>query len=165
MKRIFPVILFLFIMILPWGLNSCNESNCALETVPSAHFDFLSSDKHQALALTSAVTVSASTMVRDNIVYDTVYNAMSNLKSLSLPLSYSTKTTYIIHYTDLLMDKIEVTHKPKPFVSEVECGVLMYHEIENIEYTRNVLDSIVIVNKDITNEEKTNFHIYYTIAE
>lgn len=165
MRKAIPIILFLIIMAMPLGLGSCNESNCMLETVPSARFDFLSSDKHLPLALTSTITVSASTMVRDNIEYDTVYNAISDVKSLSLPLSYSNKTTYIIHYTDLLMDKIEVTHRPIPFVSEIECGVLMFHEIESIQYTTNALDSVVIVNKDITNEERTNFHIYYTIAE
>ena len=165
MKKTISFILFLFTIAISLGLNSCSESNCALGTVPAAHFDFLSSDKHQPLALTSEITVSASTMIRDSIEYDTIYNAISNINSLSLPLSYSTKTTYIIHYTDLLMDKIEVTHRPIPFVSEIECGVLIFHEIEDIQYTTNALDSIVIVNKEITNEERTNFHIYYTIAE
>lgn len=42
---------------------------------------------------------------------------------------------------------------------------MMFYQVENINYTTNSLDSVVIVNPDINNEEKKNFNIYYTIRE
>ena len=42
---------------------------------------------------------------------------------------------------------------------------MMFHEVENKRYTTNVLDSVVHVNPQIDNEEKTNFYIYYRTAD
>jgi hypothetical protein len=36
--------------------------------------------------------------------------------------------------------------------------------VENIRYTTNALDSVKLINPEITNEEKVNFHIYYRVA-
>ena len=80
---------------------------------------------------------------------------------MSVPLSYTDQTTYVIHYTEMMRDTIEVKHKNIPFVSDVECPSLMFFEVENIRYTTNALDSIKLVNPKITNEERINFNIYY----
>ena len=85
------------------------------------------------------------------------------MSSFSLPLSYTSKTTYTIHYNEKLKDVIEITHRNIPFISDIECGTMMFYQVENINYTTNSLDSVVIVNPDINNEEKRNFNIYYTI--
>ena len=41
----------------------------------------------------------------------------------------------------------------------------MFHEVESMRYTTNVLDSVVLVNPNIDNEEKTNFNIYYRVTD
>ena len=181
MKK-YPLILLLFGITLI-GLNSCNDDNCSLTTTSAATFDLLSNNNHSSIALTEAVTITASTIadvtvrdtlpdgsivdriVKDSILNNTVYNAEKGLKNLKIPLSYSTKTTVTIQYTELLKDEIEIKHRPIPFVSDINCGVLMFHQIEDIKYTTNALDSIVVVNPKVTNEETANFHIYYTVAE
>ncbi|EPT33888.1 DUF6452 family protein [Phocaeicola abscessus] len=183
MKKIIPILIVLWSVAAIGGLNSCSEDNCPTTTTSVAYFDFLNSDTHSPLSLTSTVTVTASKMmdvivkdtlsngtiveriVKDSIVNDTVYNAESKLSNLSLPLSYSTKTTYTIQYTDLMRDVIELTHRPIPFVSDIACGVLMFYEIEDLKYTTNALDSIALVNPNINNEKTTNFHIYYTVPK
>lgn len=182
MKRYIIIFVLLSVTVLV-GLNSCNDDNCSLTTTSVATFDFLSSNSHSAVTLTDTVTVTASTIaditvhdtlpdgsvvdriVKDSILNDTVYNAERGLSSLKTPLSYSTKTTITVQYTGLLKDEIQIKHRPIPFVSDINCGVLMYYQIEDIKYTTNALDSIIIVNPKVTNEETINFHIYYTIAE
>lgn len=84
---------------------------------------------------------------------------------MSLPLSYTSQTTFVMHYSETLCDTIELTHKNLPFVSNIECGTLMFHEVESMRYTTNVLDSVVLVNPNIDNEEKTNFNIYYRVTD
>ena len=103
--------------------------------------------------------------MKDSVLTDTIYNKESDLSSFSLPLSYTSKTTYTIHYNEKLKDVIEITHRNIPFISDIECGTMMFYQVENINYTTNSLDSVVIVNPDINNEEKKNFNIYYTIRE
>ena len=90
---------------------------------------------------------------------DTVFNKAESY--MSVPLSYTDRTTYVIHYTETMRDTIEVKHRNIPFASDIECPVMMFYEVENLRYTTNALDSIQLVNPKITNEETINFNIYY----
>ncbi|WP_455673585.1 DUF6452 family protein [Phocaeicola sp.] len=183
MKRIAPVIILLFLAVSGFLLHGCSDSNCPLNTVAYAHFDFLSSTNHVALKWDTTLTITGytqadvivkdtledgtikETVVKDSILNDTLYNKERGLSSLSLPLSYTAKTTYVIHYSKKLQDVIEVTHRNIPFISDIECGTMMFYQVESVKYTTNSLDSVVIVNPNIDNEEKKNFNIYYTIRE
>ena len=182
MKKL-PIIILLFLTASGYLWQGCSESDCPLSTTSLAHFDLLSSDSHSSVKLTSEVTITGTTVadvtvkdtlpdgtitdkvVKDSVLTDTIYNKESDLSSFSLPLSYTSKTTYTIHYNEKLKDVIEITHRNIPFISDIECGTMMFYQVENINYTTNSLDSVVIVNPDINNEEKRNFNIYYTIRE
>ena len=163
MKKL-PIIILLFLTASGYLWQGCSESDCPLSTTSLAHFDLLSSDSHSSVKLTSEVTITDK-VVKDSVLTDTIYNKESDLSSFSLPLSYTSKTTYTIHYNEKLKDVIEITHRNIPFISDIECGTMMFYQVENINYTTNSLDSVVIVNPDINNEEKRNFNIYYTIRE
>jgi hypothetical protein len=41
----------------------------------------------------------------------------------------------------------------------------MYYQIESLRYTTNALDSVVLINPKVTNEETTNFNIYYRTSD
>lgn len=183
MKKILPIIIVMLLAASGCIWYGCGESDCPLSTVSVAHFSLLSSTNHASLEFTSEVTITGETtadvtvketlpdgtvidkVVKDSVLTDTIYNKEAGLTSLSLPLSYTTKTTYTIHYDEKLKDVIEVTHRAIPFISDIECGTMMFYKVEGIKYTTNSLDSVVIVNPDINNEEKNNFNIYYTLNE
>ena len=93
---------------------------------------------------------------------DTVFNQAESY--MSVPLSYTDRTTYVIHYTETMRDTIELKHKSLPFVSDIECPAMMFFEVEDVRYTTNALDSVKLVNPKITNEERINFYIYYRAA-
>ena len=156
MKKL-PIIILLFLTASGYLWQGCSESDCPLSTTSLAHFDLLSSDSHSSVKLTSEVTITGTT-VTDVTVKDTLPNG-------TITLSYTSKTTYTIHYNEKLKDVIEITHRNIPFISDIECGTMMFYQVENINYTTNSLDSVVIVNPDINNEEKRNFNIYDTIRE
>ena len=145
MKKL-PIIILLLLTASGYFWQGCSESDCPLSTTLP---DGTITDK----------------VVKDSVLTDTLYNKESDLSSFSLPLSYTSKTTYTIHYNEKLKDVIEITHRSIPFISDIECGAMMFYQVENINYTTNSLDSVVIVNPDINNEEKKNFNIYYTIRE
>jgi hypothetical protein len=142
------------------SLTGCNDNNCPLTTISYAHFDFYGSTSKKAVSWTNAMTVAGYPM-DDEELTDTIYNAESRLSSLSLPLSYTEQTTFVLHYTDLMKDVITVKHHNIPYVSDIECGTMMFYKIESIDYTTNAIDSIVVKNADINNEEKQNFIIYF----
>lgn len=161
MKKIpFYILLFIGICCLTQG---CGESECPLTTTSYAHFDFLDSKTHAAVGFTQGVTVTGISQVDGETLEDTLFNLAQS--SMSLPLSYTDRTTYVMHYSETLRDTIEVTHKNIPFVSDIECGTLMHYHVEGLRYTTNALDSVVLINPEITHEERKNFNVYYRTAE
>ena len=140
-----------------WGCS--NEAECPPSSVSLARFEFLDSKTHAAVKLTNGATVTGFTSINDSIETDTVFNKAESY--MTVPLSYTDRTTYVIHYTENMRDTIELMHKSHPFVSDIDCPALLFFDVEDIRYTTNALDSIKLVNPNITNEEKINFHIYY----
>ncbi len=144
-------------------IGSCGESDCSLSTISYARFDFLDSKTHKTVALTNGATVTGTINKDNTLITETVFNQATNY--MSVPLSYTNQTTYVVNYSETLRDTIELTHKNIPFVNDIECGTLMFYEIESLRYTTNVLDSVTLVNPEINNEEKKNFNIYYRTAD
>lgn len=138
------------------------DTNCPLSSVSVARFDFRDSKTHAAVQLTNGATVTGIALVDGELDIDTVFNRAQNY--MSVPLSYTDRTTYVIHYTETMRDTIELTHRNIPFVSNIECPTMMFYEVEDIRYTTYALDSIKLVNPQITNEERINFNIYYRAA-
>ncbi len=140
--------------------SGCGESNCPLTTQSFARFDFMDNETHQSVALSPAFDVTGTIVTEEGeTLSNVVFNDASS--TMSLPLGYTTKTTFTLHYTETMTDVIEVMHKNIPYLENIECGTVMHHIVEDVKYTTNHLDSIVIVNPEINNEEKRNFIIYY----
>ena len=166
MKRTAYTLLSALVLMGTVILHSCSgDSDCSLSTQSQAHFSFLSSASHSPIKWTVPITVSRTVSFNGEEKTDTIINKEKNLSALRLPLSYTEKTVFTIHYNEKIQDVIQVTHKNIPYVTDLECGTMMFHHIDDLAYTTNALDSIVLVNPDVNNEEKQNFTIYYTIDE
>lgn len=175
MRRL-PFITILLLSLI-FILNGCNNTNCPLNTVAFAHFEFLNSSDHKQYSMADNVTITGFTIadvtikdtlddetevtkiVKDSLLNDTLFNRPKT--NMSLPLSYNSKTTYVIHYNEKMKDTIVVEHTNIPYLENIDCGTMMFYKVNSISYTTNSLDSIVMVNPDINNEEKINFYIYY----
>ena len=155
--------IFLFPFLLLVLLTGCSsEADCPLNSISLARFNFLDSQTHAGVKLTNGATVTGITVSDGKAEVDTVFNKAESY--MTVPLSYTDQTTYVIHYTETMRDTIELKHKNRPFVSDIECPAMMFFKVEDIRYTTNALDSVKLVNPEITNEEKVNFHIYYRAA-
>ena len=153
-------------MVLLAGLSfqACEgEPECPLTTTSVARFNFLDSKLHKPVSFKNAVTVTGIAIENGTMEIDTVFNMAQDY--MSVPLSYTDKTTYVIHYTETMRDTIELKHKNIPFVSDIACGAMMFYNVESMRYTTNALDSVIIVNPRITNEETTNFNIFYRSSD
>jgi hypothetical protein len=138
------------------------EPECPLNSTSLARFEFLDSKTHAAVKITNRATVTGTIWMDGTAETDTVFNQAESY--MSVPLSYTDRTTYVIHYTETMRDTIELKHQNIPFVSDIECPAIMYFDVEEVRYTTNALDSVKLVNPEITNEEKINFYIYYRAA-
>lgn len=135
------------------------EAECPLNYVSLARFDFLDSKMHAPVKMTHGATITGTIWMDGTAKTDTVFNQAESY--MSVPLSYTDQTAYVIHYTETMRDTIVLKHKNIPFVSDIECPALMFYEVEDMTYTTNALDSVKLVNARITYEEAINFHIYY----
>ena len=152
--------LFFFPFLLIVLLSGCGgEPECPLNSISLARFDFLDSQTHGSVKLTNGADVTGTIWIDDQAETDTVFNTAESY--MSVPLSYTDQTTYVIPYTETMRDTIELKHKNLPFVSDIECPAIMFFEVKDIRSTTNALDSVKLVNPEITNEEKVNFYIYY----
>lgn len=161
MKKIFTL-LFPFLMCCLF-IQSCGESDCSLSTISYARFDFLDSKTQKSVTLTNGATITGIITIDDTMIVDTVFNRAESY--MSVPLSYTNQTIYVIHYSETLRDTIQLTHKNIPFVNDIECGSMMFYQVEEFSYTTNVLDSVILANPEINNEEKKNFNIYYRTTD
>ena len=94
-------------------------------------------------------------------VCDTLINEEDDVSSMSLSLSYGSVTKFVIVYYGGDTDTITITHKNIPYFFNVDCGLMMFYEIEDVETTYYEIDSVVLVNPNIDNNETENFYIYY----
>ena len=152
-------LIFLLILGLTLLYGCGGEPECPLNSTSLARFEFLDSKTHASVKLTSGVTVTGIATINGVAEVDTVFNQAESY--MSVPLSYTDQTAYVIHYTETMRDTIVLKHKNIPFVSDIECPALMFYEVEDMTYTTNALDSVKLVNARITYEEAINFHIYY----
>lgn len=158
-KKKYIFILLAVLALLP---GCGGETDCPLNTISVARFEFLDSKTHQSVQITNGATVTGIASVNGTLDIDTVFNQAQSY--MSVPLSYTDRTTFVIHYTETMRDTIEVMHRNIPYVSDIECPAMMFYEVENMRYTTNALDSVKLVNPQITNEERINFNIYYRAA-
>ena len=155
--------IFFFSFLLMALMSGCSsEAECPLSSISLARFNFLDSQTHAGVKLTNGATVIGIATSDGKAEVDTVFNKAESY--MTVPLSYTDRTTYVIHYTETMRDTIELKHKNRPFVSDIECPAMMFFEVESMRYTTNALDSVKLVNPEITNEEKVNFYIYYRTA-
>ena len=156
-------IIIILLAVIACSLTGCGgEPECPLNYASLARFEFVDSKTHAAVKITNGATVTGTIWMDGTTETDTVFNKA--ISYMSVPLSYTDRTTYVIHYTETMRDTIELKHKNIPFVSDIECPAIMYFDVEEVRYTTNALDSVKLVNPEITNEEKINFYIYYRAA-
>ncbi len=182
-KLLIAVCAFLLACLLVPG---CEVENCPPNAMTYAHFTlsdqngntFNTSDTITVIGQTEADVTVYDTLadgtlrqrvVTDSLISDTIINRESAASSFSLPLSYADYTRFIFSYASLGAtyrgkDTVTVEHRNIPYFTNLDCGSMMFYEITKASFTRHRLDSVVITNPNINNNEKENFKIYFTVA-
>jgi hypothetical protein len=93
---------------------------------------------------------------------DSVLSDSINIKSISLPLKpFESTTKFVFQVLNKTPDTIAFIHKNEEYFLSLECGELVFHTLENVEFTTNQIDSVLIMDKDITLNKTENIKIYF----
>lgn len=91
-------------------------------------------------------------------------NRKSGAEGVEIPLSFtSERDTFFYRYSARLADTVYVDHVNLPYFSSMDCGTVMHYRITSVSSTHHLIDSVRIVNPEVTNTLKENVTIYYTV--
>lgn len=104
-------------------------------------------------------------VVHDSLISDTLVNRETNVSTLSIPLSYDDETIITLVYNNTYKDQFTIHHRNIPYFLNLDCGTMMFYEVTGVTPDQiRMMDSIVITNPNIDNNEKENFKLYFTAA-
>lgn len=158
MKRLFPILL---LAVLLTNVVSCNDNSCYDNgsSLPLVRFYMSGSDKNISL---SGVTLKGVGAPNDSALTDE-----KTLSEAFLPLRATMNTTqWVVEVAvtngSTVSDTITLDYKSTPYFASSECGAMFSFELNNVTTTHNVIDSVVIRQKNVTNVKTENLRIYFT---
>ncbi len=89
-----------------------------------------------------------------------LYAAVNNVSTITLPINGSAVESGFIVDFDRGTDTVWFSYDVKPWFLSPECGFILNFELLETRHSVNVIDSVVIVNREITSFDETNIRIY-----
>lgn len=159
-KNIIYIIFFVGISYVLW---SCNTSGCLenRSSIPLA--GFYSSATGQTLSLDSLLIYGLNKP--DSTDLNTVGTPIN---SIYLPMRSTMESTgWVISYKWKYLDSIKLAdtinfkYSSLPYFASDECGVIYKYNIEQMEYTKHLIDSVILTDSIITNLDIERIKIYF----
>jgi hypothetical protein len=154
MSRRNSVIFISLISGLLLGLNSCLDISCTDETTAYVRAGFYSYSS-KSPAVPDSLTLYGTGMALK------VYNKSKITPPALIPLRDTTENVKFIFKINGTADTVEFIYWNYPHLISKECGYSMFHTVDTIIHTRNIIDSIARMNPNITTQNVENIRIYY----
>lgn len=148
-------------------LTGCNSGGCTelRSAVPRA--DFYSSSTLNAISVDS-LQITGIGAPGDSVLYgpsqrlSTAYLPMpADVDRVKWRFEYMQKHLALYSISDTLSIKFDRT----PWFAGEECGAMYKYRITQVDCTRNLIDSIAIVDSLVINVEQATFNIYFRTEE
>lgn len=155
-----PLLYLLAVAVIVVFFGGCSSDGCLSNqnALPMAAFYSASADKQvsvRGLQISGVGAPGDSVLVPATQSVTTVYLPMrSDRSSTQWQLLYRPSEALTI--TDYIT--FDYTSEPH-FVSE-ECGAMYFYRITHVDYTTNMIDSVVVTDSLITNYDLTRIRIY-----
>jgi len=144
-------------------LVSCNEDGCTETTDVNMNVNFYSASTRNAFTI-DTLSVLGIGQPKDSLLYD----KSTSVKTIALPLHINDSTTaYLLKYgksngaSVALTDTIRVFHQNRSQFISKECGCSVFATIDSVRFTRHRLDTVVVVNREITNQYTEHVQILF----
>ena len=156
------VFIFISLVVGSIALVGCSSINCPLNNTVYTQYD-LKKSTATADTLRDTLTVWIS---RDSNTDTVLLNRQLNATTLQLPISYTGDEDVLFFRRcaaggSPVIDEVRIKKTNTPHFESVECSPNYFHEITSVETTNNGIDSIVVKNKTVDYNARTNFYIYF----
>lgn len=153
----------IFVIIISCSLFACSNDGCLenQSSIPLA--GFYSSETGQVVAI-SNLDVTGIGAIGDSLLTD----AGTATQQVYLPFrSTSDNTAFCFHYKDFgddasYNDTIWFEYESMPYFASEECGAMYLYKITSTRHTNILIDSVVVIDPDITNTDVERIKIYFT---
>lgn len=90
-----------------------------------------------------------------------IYNKQNNVSVIELPLNpHSNQCSFVIDFY-FNSDTIHITYTREEHLISVECGFTMFFNINEIQHTTNLIESIYQYNNYVTNSFDEHLKVYF----
>jgi hypothetical protein len=89
-----------------------------------------------------------------------LYAGVNNIRTMLLPMNGDAAESGFIIDFDRGTDTLWFSYDMAPLFLSPECGFIINFDLLDIKHTMNVIDSVVIVTREITSFDETNIRIY-----
>lgn len=153
-------------------LTSCESFNCPLNNTVASVYNFYAANRNTKGELITGTSVSVTdTITISAIDLDSVIaNRLNNASTVSLPMSFYNATDSLCWlFTDsegrtatdtIIIHKSNLHHFDDP-----SCPIQVWHHIDSIYFSRNIIDTIIVANADVNYDGLENFQIYFRTAD
>lgn len=157
MRRASIGALVMLLMALSFGMSACESNDCMLSSESYCSMTFVDG-QGTAVKLQDTLTVSSTADV-------VIINRKLGADGMELPLSYTASVdTFFLHYSTRLADTLWVEHQNLPYFSSMDCGTVMHYKLLGIKSTNHLIDSVRVIDSEVTNMLKKNVKIYFTVS-
>jgi len=154
MKRPVPFFLALIVAYFSAIIVSCTPGACFEETNAFLKASFyLDSSKEQVAPDSISLSGLGQT--------DKIYNKAAGVQPALFPLNASTGSSTFIIRINGVYDTIEFSYSNFPHLISKECGYSVFHTLETPVFSQNNIDTILIMNRNITTINEENIRIFY----
>ncbi|MGM0532015.1 MAG: DUF6452 family protein [Bacteroidota bacterium] len=150
--------LFALLIVAACSFFSCEEQECDQSmnnNAGVAFYTFQDDAEKEAAIKTLSVYAEARS---DSLLYD----SSANRRGVSLPLDPSKDFSHFIFVIGSWNDTVKINYSRELNLVSQACGFMTDFHIKEAKTTHHLIDSIVVTNKEITqNEDETHFKIYF----
>ena len=151
LRSITKVLLPLLIVV----ASSCSEGACFDETQAYLKASFY---RRNPLKLTSPDSL---TLYGTGKPGQPIYKRKTGVQPALMPLNASGGSCGFVMKINGVNDTVEFHYSTFPALISKECGYSFFHDLETVTFTTNIIDSVKISKRRVTNLNEENIRIYY----
>ena len=167
MRGLLYVIVILFTIHCSLFTISFSTIDCPLQNNVTVQYE-IRDKAGKALPLTDSLSVVTMRVDGEYILVDittqennqyVLLNRLIGKSSFSLPISYSHPEDILYFcFTDTaktVVDTVWIKKDDIPHFESVDCNPAFFHKITDVRYSRNYIDSLVLLNRSVTYDQET----------
>ena len=145
---------FLFPIVLIISCQTNNQCDTATESLVKVNFYVVDS-------VELAVTVSNISVYGLGNSDSLLYENDTTRSSVLLPLSPNSETTEFVFEFENITENIKFTYTTSTYLESMDCGFITNYEIESVGYSKNIIDTIIIINGSVTTDNEEHIKLFF----